>query len=105
VRIHAAIGVLSLALLAATGCARKTGENPGNADSGQAKNVEAEIDLTAAQARVGTKAQVTIPETRQTVTVTIPPGVTDGAHLRLKGVGPPGYDGLPGDFVIKLRVK
>jgi DnaJ-class molecular chaperone len=66
---------------------------------------ETRIDLTAEQARAGADARVTIPESRQTVTVKIPPGVRDGMTLRLRGQGTPRPDGTPGDFLIRLRVR
>jgi curved DNA-binding protein len=92
-------------LLFAAGCSRQPEERPASAAPAQPTDGEAEIVLTAAQAKAGAEAQVTIPETRRTVTVTVPPGVADGARLRLKGMALPGADGAPRDFVIRIRVQ
>ena len=104
-RIKAALALPALAVMMTIGCSQKTDANRANADSGQTPATETQIELTQAQARAGAQAQVMIPERRQTVTVTIPPGVTDGVRLRLKGQGAPGMDGTPGDFLIRIRVK
>jgi DnaJ-class molecular chaperone len=53
----------------------------------------------------GTKTRITLPE-GGTLDVTIPPGVTDGQVLRLKGKGGPGMgEGEPGDALIEIGVK
>jgi DnaJ-class molecular chaperone len=52
----------------------------------------------------GTKTRITLPD-GGTLDVTIPPGVTDGQVLRLKGKGGPGLgEGEPGDALIEVGV-
>jgi DnaJ-class molecular chaperone len=52
----------------------------------------------------GTKTRITLPD-GGTLDVTIPPGVTDGQVLRLKGKGGPGLgEGEPGDALIEISV-
>ena len=46
-----------------------------------------------------------IGETRKTLKVTIPAGVTEGEKIRLKGQGEPGSDGAPaGDLYLVIRI-
>jgi hypothetical protein len=97
--------VPAIVLLIAAGCSRQPEQSPGNTGSTTSPNSEAEIQLTAAQAKAGAEASVSLPERFRSVTVHIPPGVTDGARLRLKGQALPGPDGVPRDFVIRIRVK
>ncbi|HEX2446665.1 MAG TPA: DnaJ C-terminal domain-containing protein [Methyloceanibacter sp.] len=53
----------------------------------------------------GTKTRITLPD-GGTLDVTIPPGVTDGQVLRLRGKGGPGIgEGEPGDALIEIAVK
>ena len=53
----------------------------------------------------GTKTRITLPD-GGTLDVTIPPGVTDGQVLRLKGKGAPGMgEGEPGDALIEIAVR
>lgn len=41
----------------------------------------------------------------QSIKVRIPPGVTDGQHLRLKGQGMKSSDGQAGDLLLEIRLK
>ncbi|MGH6734917.1 MAG: DnaJ C-terminal domain-containing protein [Methyloceanibacter sp.] len=53
----------------------------------------------------GTKQRITLPD-GGTLDVTIPPGVSEGQVLRLKGKGMPGFgDGPPGDALVEISVK
>jgi DnaJ-class molecular chaperone len=53
----------------------------------------------------GTTTRITLPD-GGTLDVTIPPGVSDGQVLRLKGKGGPGLgEGDPGDALIEIGVK
>jgi len=53
----------------------------------------------------GTKTRITLPD-GGTLDVTIPPGVTDGQVLRLKGKGGPGLgEGEAGDALIEIGVR
>ena len=100
-----ALVCMSLALLISSGCARKPDQPPANTAAAPLPNNESEIVLTAAQAHAGAEASVSIPGRFKSVTVHIPPGVTDGARLRLKDQALPGADGQPQDLVIRIRVK
>jgi hypothetical protein len=67
---------------------------------------EAAITITAREARFGARKMVSIPQgfRRRTVVVTIPPGIEEGARLRLKGLGKADPDGNRGDLYLRVRV-
>ena len=53
----------------------------------------------------GTKTRITLPD-GSALDVTIPPGVSEGQVLRLKGKGHPGLgEGQPGDALVEIGVK
>jgi DnaJ-class molecular chaperone len=53
----------------------------------------------------GARRRVTVGE-RQTIELTIPPGVRDRQTLRLKGQGMPGFEGgPPGDAYVEVHVQ
>jgi DnaJ-class molecular chaperone len=63
------------------------------------------LDVDFLDAVNGTKTRITLPD-GGTLDVTIPPGVTDGQVLRLKGKGGEGLgEGGPGDALIEVSVK
>src|SRR3990172_1113654 len=63
------------------------------------------LDVDFLDAVNGTKTRLTLPD-GGTLDVTIPPGVTDGQVLRLKGKGNPGMgEGGPGDALIEIPVR
>jgi DnaJ-class molecular chaperone len=63
------------------------------------------LDVAFLDAVNGTKTRITLPD-GGTLDVTIPPGVTDGQVLRLKGKGNPGMgEGEPGDAFIEIAVR
>jgi DnaJ-class molecular chaperone len=63
------------------------------------------LDVEFLDAVNGTKTRITLPD-GGTLDVTIPPGVTDGQVLRLKGKGNPGMgEGEPGDALIEIAVR
>lgn len=63
------------------------------------------LDVGFLDAVNGTKTRITLPD-GGTLDVTIPPGVTDGQVLRLKGKGNPGMgEGEPGDALIEIAVR
>ena len=63
------------------------------------------LDVDFLDAVNGTKTRITLPD-GGTLDVTIPPGVTDGQVLRLKGKGSPGLgEGGPGDALIEIGVR
>ena len=81
------------------------------------RSIHADLDLTLAELiGSGTKTisytidslastGQTEPQAR-TIEVKIPPGVTNGSVIRLKGQGEPGMgDGLAGDLLLKIRIK
>ena len=70
---------------------------------GQDAQYRLEVDFL--DAVNGTKTRITLPD-GGTLDVTIPPGVTDGQVLRLRGKGAPGLgEGEPGDALIEIGVK
>jgi DnaJ-class molecular chaperone len=63
------------------------------------------LDVDFLDAVNGTKTRITLPD-GGTLDVTIPPGVTDGQVLRLKGKGAPGLgEGEPGDALIEIGIR
>lgn len=53
----------------------------------------------------GVRKRVTFPEA-ETLDIEVPPGVTDGRTLRLRGKGEPGIGrGAPGDALVELRIR
>jgi curved DNA-binding protein len=69
---------------------------------------EAELPLTVEEAYRGGRRQVTLngPDGPRTYTVTIPPGVTDGARIRLAGEGGRGMGGGgAGDLYLIVRLQ
>ena len=63
------------------------------------------LDVDFLDAVNGTKTRITLPD-GGTLDVTIPPGVTDGQVLRLKGKGSPGLgEGGAGDALIEIGVR
>lgn len=63
------------------------------------------LDVDFLDAANGTKTRITLPD-GGTLDVTIPPGVTDGQVLRLRGKGNPGLgEGEPGDALIEIGVR
>jgi DnaJ-class molecular chaperone len=65
-------------------------------------DVELDLPLTVAEATLGTK--VDVPTVEGTVQVTIPPGTSSGAKLRLRGKGVKLPDGSRGDQICKIKV-
>jgi len=62
------------------------------------------LDIPFLDAVNGTKQRITLPD-GSTLDVTIPPGVTEGQVLRLKGKGHPGMgEGGPGDALVEIGV-
>lgn len=63
------------------------------------------VNVTPREALYGARKVITIPYRRKTVVVTIPPGMKDGAHIRLRGLGLKSLDGKPGDLYLTLRIE
>ena len=63
------------------------------------------LDIDFLDAAYGTSRRVTMPD-GSTLDVTIPPGLRDGATLRLRGKGDPGLGGAPaGDALVDVTVR
>jgi membrane associated rhomboid family serine protease len=64
------------------------------------------IKITLREARWGTRKMISIPEglKKRTLMVTISPGVQEGTHLRLKGLGKRSKDGERGDLFLDVHL-
>ncbi|MEM6393594.1 MAG: J domain-containing protein [Planctomycetota bacterium] len=63
------------------------------------------VDLTPAQAALGTKLDLPTPTTPAgPVTLTIPPGTPSGTKLRLRDKGIPNQKGEPGHLYAQIRI-
>jgi len=73
----------------------------------RAADIQHEVSLSFEQAISGTSLQLTLQRggRREKIEVRIPPGVSDGQRIRLRGKGQPGRDGHAGDLYIICRVK
>jgi DnaJ-class molecular chaperone len=67
------------------------------------QDLHAEMTITLPEAAKGTKTRVHLP-TGKDVEVKIPPGLTSGQSIRLKGQGWPSASGKPGDALITVHV-
>jgi DnaJ-class molecular chaperone len=65
-------------------------------------DVEMDLPLTVPEAVLGTKVEVPTLENR--VHVTVPPGTSSGAKLRLRGKGVKRPDGTRGDQIIRVQI-
>ena len=91
--------------------ARRGWGRPGRERRG--RDLEAEIELDFVDAARGGEHRVTIARPTadgsmrpETVTVRIPPGVSDGGRIRLRGKGAEGPKGAPpGDLYARVRVR
>ena len=69
-------------------------------------DIEMPIEIMANQVSAGLAMMLTVPVTGEQVTVTIPPSVTEGSRLRLRGKGAPAANtGAPGDLYLKIHVR
>jgi len=62
------------------------------------------IIVTPREALLGARKLVTIPYRRRTVVVTIPPEMSDGTRLRLRGMGRTSPDGKHGDLYLTVKI-
>ncbi len=62
------------------------------------------IIVTPREALLGTRKFVTIPYRRRTVAVTIPPEMSDGTRLRLRGMGRTSPHGERGDLYLTVKI-
>jgi DnaJ-class molecular chaperone len=65
-------------------------------------DITVEVPLSVTEALLG--AKVDVPTLHGTMTVTIPPGTSSGAKLRLKGKGVGGNGRSPGDQFVVVRI-
>jgi DnaJ-class molecular chaperone len=67
------------------------------------RNLELDLPITLREAIQG--AQVEVPTLDGRVTLTVPPGTSSGAKLRMRGQGiPGGKHGSPGDLLARIQV-
>ncbi len=73
----------------------------------QGPDIDAELSVTAEEARRGTKKPIAVRRdgAREELLVTVPPGVRTGTRLRLKEKGTSGPHGIPGDLYLTIRVE
>jgi DnaJ-class molecular chaperone len=67
-----------------------------------AADIELDVPVTFSEAALGTK--VLVPTVEGPVTVTIPPGTSSGARLRLRGKGVKRADGARGDQIVRVEI-
>jgi DnaJ-class molecular chaperone len=65
-------------------------------------DIELSVPVTFSEAALGTKVQV--PTVEGPVTLTIPPGTSSGARLRLRGKGIKKPDGARGDQLVRVEI-
>ncbi|HVV51571.1 MAG TPA: J domain-containing protein [Polyangia bacterium] len=65
-------------------------------------DIELDLPVTFAEAALGAKIEVPTVEGR--VTVTVPPGTSSGARLRLRGRGVKNADGTRGDQLCRVEI-
>jgi membrane associated rhomboid family serine protease len=70
-------------------------------------HIHGEIMITPREALLGTSKLVSIPwgVRRRLFKVSVPPGVTDGTVLRLKGMGYEMFNGMMGDIYLTVVIK
>jgi len=76
--------------------------------SPKGQDLETTLPITFEEAALGTEKRIVIQGTgkRDETTVKIPPGMSNGKKLRLRGKGYPSqFGGKPGDLYIKIRVE
>jgi DnaJ-class molecular chaperone len=65
-------------------------------------DIELDLPVTISEAVLGARVQV--PTVEGPVTVTIPPGTSSGARLRLRGRGIKHADGTRGDQIVRVEI-
>jgi len=70
-------------------------------------DLQATITVSAREALTGTRKLVSVPRglQKQLLRVLVPPGVSEGTLLRLKGLGRPAADGTRGDLLLKVSIQ
>ncbi len=77
------------------------------AQVGDNLNSYAVIDVSEREALLGTRKLVNIAQgfRKNAFMLNVPPGVTEGSKLRLKGMGKQNPEGLQGDLFLKVRIR
>ena len=65
-------------------------------------DIELDLPVSVSEAALGAKVEVPTVEGR--VTVTVPPGTSSGARLRLRGRGIKTPDGARGDQIVRVEI-
>ena len=65
-------------------------------------DIELDLPVTFAEAALG--ARIEVPTVEGRVTVTVPPGTSSGARLRLRGRGVKSADGSRGDQLCRVEI-
>jgi curved DNA-binding protein len=68
----------------------------------QGSDIELDVPVTFAEAVLG--ARIEVPTVEGRVTVTVPPGTSSGARLRLRGRGVKNADGTRGDQLCRVEI-
>jgi len=68
----------------------------------QDDDIELDLPVTMTEAALGAKVEV--PTVEGPVTVTVPPGTSSGARLRLRGRGVKNADGTRGDQFCRVEI-
>ncbi|NOZ41076.1 MAG: J domain-containing protein [Planctomycetes bacterium] len=68
----------------------------------QGKRLDVRVPITLAEAIAG--AKIDLPTPHGTITLTVPPGTSSGAKLRLKGQGVKSAKGAAGDLFAELQI-
>ena len=82
----------------------RTGTNTGRNIKGQ--DIESEIQISIYEAFHGVKKQFMLDTgvSKQSISVSIPKGITSGQKIKLKGQGTPGPSGEKGDLYLKVII-
>ena len=67
------------------------------------KNLQMRLPVTLAEAALGAKVDVPLPNGKQ-VSLRIPPGTSSGKKLRVKGQGVTTAKGEPGDLLVEVQI-
>ena len=80
------------------------GGGAGRARASRGEDIEATLTVDVEDIAREAKQRITLPGGRE-VEVTLPPGVTDGQVIRLRGLGRPGAGGADsGDLMLTLKI-
>jgi len=81
---------------------RRGGRQPGPR---RGQDLESTVTIDFASSLRGTQLSLRVSETGESVTVRVPPGVSEGGRLRIQGQGAPGQRGGPnGDLLLVVHV-